>query len=88
MKRNRTNTDEKAVKKVAKAMEEEKLKVVTWKVTPWTVQGTRVNAPAIYVDARKEEEAVKAAKLKSSLSRYPNWQFSARAVDERQVRRY
>jgi len=34
-----------------------------------------LTAPAIYVDAKKEEEAIDEAKSKSGLSNFDNWKF-------------
>lgn len=42
-----------------------------------------LTAPAIYVDAKKEKEAISEAKSKSGLSRFENWVFIPIAYDDR-----
>lgn len=87
MKKSRTNTDDGAVKKVFKKKdEEEKQRVVTFKIVPKNMN-TDVEAPAIYVEAKEVGNAIEQAKRKTSLSRYPNWGFQYRRTAEIKHRR-
>ena len=84
MKRTKTNTDETAVAKVVKKhfKDDKKERVVKWAVTPYMVTHGKITAPSIYVDAKKKEEAIKAAKSRTRLSDFPSWFFDAVAISE------
>lgn len=52
-------------------------RVRTWKVTP---SNGFYQAPALYVEAKKEDEAVKLGKERTRLADFPNWSFRAHVV--------
>jgi len=54
--------------------------MIKFKVSIFTYQNGRVDAPAFIIEAAKPGEAIQEARERSRLSDFPNWQFEAAKI--------